>query len=319
MLRLPPYPASLPSLRYSVAGRGSSSSTGGCGGGAERRSTSHSRQRSASDATTSIGRMLRADMRRAAMSAARPRAWAPSAAATSGSTPWASAAPMRPLNTSPLPPVASPGLPDGDGEQRPALRGDDGRHAFQQDDRAGFLRCCFRRAPGIELALGRQLREQGAELARVRRQHGGSAFDDVGQLVHGTLKRDERIGVEHDGFGTAGQLRYQLAPPGRAAEPGADDERVGAGDQLLYRRCRRAVERPRVRLQVRLRLHQRGDGVRRRDGVHQAGARGKRGTRRHADRAGHARIPTDDHDPPARPLVVAGVEPGQPLGGVAVG
>src|SRR5688572_2511960 len=41
---------------HTVWGRGSSSRTGGCGGGGERRSTSHSRQRSESAAITSIGR-----------------------------------------------------------------------------------------------------------------------------------------------------------------------------------------------------------------------------------------------------------------------
>ena len=45
------------------------------------RSTSHSRQRSGSACTTSMGLRLRAVCRRAARSAARPRAWAPRAAA----------------------------------------------------------------------------------------------------------------------------------------------------------------------------------------------------------------------------------------------
>ena len=66
----------------------------------------------------------------------------------------------------------------------------------------------------------------------------------------------------------------------------------------------------RQRLEVGLRLHQRGHRLRGRDGVHQAGSRRERSARRHPNGAGHPCISTDDDDPAACALVVRGVEPG---------
>ena len=64
--------------------------------------------------STSAGRVARALCSEAARSAARPMAWDPSAAAMRGSTLRARNAPIIPESASPLPPVASAGLPEAD-------------------------------------------------------------------------------------------------------------------------------------------------------------------------------------------------------------
>src|SRR5437016_13301312 len=94
---------------HAVSGGPSPARTGGpppgsCG-------FAQARQISGSAASTSAGRRLRAVHWRAPCSAARPRAWAPSAAASGPTLPRARNAPMKPASRSPEPPVASPGLP----------------------------------------------------------------------------------------------------------------------------------------------------------------------------------------------------------------
>ena len=159
-------PAGSPLMTGTAAGR-SSNSTGGRGAPAARAGArSHSRQRSGSAATTSIGRRARAVDRRAARSAARPSAWAPSAAAISGASPCASAVPTSPLSTSPLPPVASPGLPaatvSGGRPSRAITVGTPLSSTVAPERR----RRLGRGRPGIELAHGRERRETARETRR---------------------------------------------------------------------------------------------------------------------------------------------------------
>src|SRR5437899_243052 len=94
-------------LYYNTSGASSSASTGGRAGF----TSFHALHTSGSAASTSAGRRLRAVHCRAPCSAARPRACAPRAAASGPGLPRARNAPMKPASRSPLPPVASPGLP----------------------------------------------------------------------------------------------------------------------------------------------------------------------------------------------------------------
>ena len=135
-----------------------------------------------------------------------PSVCAPSAAATSGSTPRASSAPINPASTSPLPPVASPGFPAATVRTRRPGACHDGRHAFEQQRGVEPVGGGRGGAPRVELALGGKLGKQRAELARMRGEHDRPRPREGGELGGGALKRDETVGVHHRG---AGELEHR--------------------------------------------------------------------------------------------------------------
>ena len=185
----------------------------------------------------------RAAVRRAARSAARPRAWAPSAAAISGASPCASAVPTSPLSTSPLPPVARPGLPaatvSGARPSRAMTVGTPLSSTVAPDRSAAWTAA----AQGSSSRTRREVGKEGAEFARVRRQHQRAAPPPAREA---RPQRPERRRARRHRATAVGAARTRAATralrPGSRPSPGPDHQRVGAPDQLEQLRCRRLVE-----------------------------------------------------------------------------
>ena len=209
------------------------------GPAARRRSTSHSRQRSGSAATTSIGRSVRADdaARREVGGAAEDlgaerrgdrRARAPARARCR----------RVPLSTSPLPPVASPGLPaatvSGGRPARAITRG----HALEQHRGAGLAPRRGRRAPTDRAraparASGKSVRNSPG----MRREHQRAAPASAAKLGDRALKGDQRIGVEHDRVGPrATSAATSARRPASRPSPGPITTASARRDQLEQRR-----------------------------------------------------------------------------------
>ena len=217
---------------------------------------------------------------RAARRQVRRRARAPvrrSAAAISGASPCASAVPTRPLSTSPLPPVASPGLPaatvSGAVPSRAITVG-----TPLSSTVAPRARRRHRRRPRIELAhAARASGNSVAEFARVRREHHRAPR---GQRAQARRPRPE----------TRRARRHRAPPPcaartsavderpasGLAAEPGADHDGVRAARPIRAAAASAADRAVRERLDIGLGLDQRGHRLGRRHDVHQPRARAER-------------------------------------------
>ena len=268
-----------------------------------------------------MGRRLRAVWRRAAISAARPSICAPSAAAMSGSSPAARAAPTSPLRMSPLPPVASPGLPATMVEVRPSRRGDHGGNALEQDRGPGLPgRTPRRAAQGSSSRVAASVGKQGAEFARVWSEHQGAGRRQCAGARRSARRRPpgHRRRAPRPERPRASEATNSRRP-GSPAETGADDHRVCTLDQIQQSSRRRLIERMREGLNIRLRLDQRRDCFGRGCDMHQPGAGPECRPRRHPDGAGHPGVPADDDNAAPVSLVVPGLEPRQPLGGLDVG
>ena len=134
------------------------------------------------------------------------------------------------------------------------------------------------------------------------------------QLSGSSAERHQRIGIEHRGRAASSSAVDELPAARLAAEPGSDDHRVGPCNQVEERAAGGWSKRLGQGLEVRLRLHQRGDGVRRappRAPSPAPAAKAARAAIR--TRAAHACVSTDHHHAAAVALVVSSPEPAQPL------
>ena len=151
--------------------------------------------------------------------------------------------PTRPLSTSPLPPVARPGLPAAtvSGVRR---RGRDHRRdALEQHRGAALLRRGHGRRPRIELAYGESAGNSARNSPGCGVRTSGRPSASGAQLLGPALKGDEPVRVQHDRLGRADQRRHQGPASGLAAQPGADHDGVRARDQVEQRLAGRLAER----------------------------------------------------------------------------
>ncbi len=250
----------------------------------------------------------------AARSPARPCTCAANRAASNGAKPWANSAAVTPVSTSPVPPVAMPGLPVA--FERHALAvADHGAVPFEHDH--GFR--SLGQLPGQRLALvERHLVDprQPGKLARVRGENPRAArfLQRVRPLGQGV----ERVGIDHQrqlerliqpGY----QVDQFVRPP--QARPAGNDCRML--DELLDRRPSRGRDPARGVLGQRdrhVRRLERGDRRLNRLGRGDPDQSGAGSQSRHPgqrDSASHPARPADEQRAAEAALVAVGQAAGQ--------
>ncbi len=276
------------------------------------RSTSHSRQRSGSACTTSMGRRLRAVCvgprgRRLGPAPARPAPRRFRARAR-----WPDSSPTSPAQHIPAPPVARPGLPATTVRGRAAPARDHGGNALEQDRPRRFPRRPPSAArPGIELACGRERREQGAELAGMRGEDQGASS---GKQRQAPRRRPRRPPARRRRAPPRGQpptrAVMSLRRPGSRPSPGPMTTESARAISSRSAAGRRLIETMSEGLDIRLGLGERGDRIRRRHRVHQTRSRAERRARGHSYGSAHPGIAADHHHPAPVALVIPGPEAG---------
>ena len=177
--------------------------------------------------------------RSAAARAARPWASAPRAAASNAARPLASRAPIRPESTSPVPAVASAGLPPGLTASGPPGRGDDRVVALEQHHGPAALGR-LARAGEPRGVRSRRGRARAAGRARPRAASARWAPSRSAKQLERAGVRVQPVGVHqqrrlHRGARPRGRTR---ARPPRGRGPGPSTTAPGALGHLRHHRRR---------------------------------------------------------------------------------